>query len=741
MSKTALVCLALLLLVTAGTRSGRAQDHVPFDRPTPYVGLRPLTQEEQNQRESLRHYVFGLLCQREDRLLEALTAFEKAALLDPKAAPVQRVLIRLYLALEKGDEALTATSKALTLDPDDYETWYLQARQCRARGKTNEARAALEKARTCPGVKERPEAHFQICHDLGMFCESERNLEQAVAAFTEAAEAVAHPEHLLNFTPAARAELALRAAETYERIGRLYLQLRRPDPAVSAFRKAQSAHPDGAARLSFNLAQVCHELGRHEEALGHLDTYLKLQPQGTEAYEMKMGLLGRLNRQKELLPWLEQAAASDRYNVGLKLLLARQYVKGGQPAQAEKVYVELAEKGPAPEVYQALFRLYHNEPALGLGKILTTLDATFTVASNKDHPGQPVAAAQARGMLVALREDPPLAQELLQAAPQTEGKVTRFETFQVLAVLADKHRLYDQSERYYRLAVRRVGDEGRPLIYSGLLRALWKGNKFAEVAEVCREALRTAKDADCVVYHAELARALARLERFPDALKEADSAVQLASATDKLAMRHLRVRVLVQAREYVKAEAECLALLKEHTLPGEVLELRYLLSGVYSGAERYDQAEKQLKLCLKLDPDNATVNNDLGYIMAERNKNLDQAEAMVRRAIELDRKRRQDEPDNAAYIDSLGWVLYRKGDYTGARRELERATTLPDSEDPVIWDHLGDTYRQLGMAEQARHAWQRAAQFYERDRRGRMERRYNELRQKLQLLQSGRQPR
>ena len=73
---------------------------------------------------------------------------------------------------------------------------------------------------------------------------------------------------------------------------------------------------------------------------------------------------------------------------------------------------------------------------------------------------------------------------------------------------------------------------------------------------------------------------------------------------------------------------------------------------------------------------NATVNNDLGYIWADQNKNLAEAEARIRKAIELDRRSKKPGPfgagfganpaDNAAYVDSLGWVLYRKGD----RREL-----------------------------------------------------------------------
>jgi Flp pilus assembly protein TadD len=166
---------------------------------------------------------------------------------------------------------------------------------------------------------------------------------------------------------------------------------------------------------------------------------------------------------------------------------------------------------------------------------------------------------------------------------------------------------------------------------------------------------------------------------------------------------------------------------------------------VYSAARRLDKAEEQLTECLKLDPENATLNNDLGYIWADQNKNLDRAEGMIRKAIELERHSRKDplaapsgagkdEPDNAAYIDSLGWVLYRKGDVAAARRELERASQLPDGDDPVIWEHLGEVYLRLELRGEARAAFERAVHFYQRDRRGKMDGRSNELQQKLKLL-------
>src|SRR5262249_2173888 len=152
----------------------------------------------------------------------------------------------------------------------------------------------------------------------------------------------------------------------------------------------------------------------------------------------------------------------------------------------------------------------------------------------------------------------------------------------------------------------------------------------------------------------------------------------------------------------------------------------YLLSNIYSAAKQQAKAEEQLVVILTLDPDSATVNNDLGYLWADQGKNLEAAEKMIRKALDLDRSQRRRNPnltpdedrDNAAYADGRGWVLFRRGQVDGARKELERATTLGDGDDPVIHDHLGDVYHRLDMHRESIRSWQRAIELYDQGVRG-----------------------
>jgi tetratricopeptide (TPR) repeat protein len=90
---------------------------------------------------------------------------------------------------------------------------------------------------------------------------------------------------------------------------------------------------------------------------------------------------------------------------------------------------------------------------------------------------------------------------------------------------------------------------------------------------------------------------------------------------------------------------------------------------------------------IEINGDHANALNYLGYTYADLGKNLDEAEALVRRALEL-------RPDDGYITDSLGWVFYKKGNYEEALKWLLKASELvPD--DPIINEHVGDAYLKL----------------------------------------------
>jgi tetratricopeptide (TPR) repeat protein len=129
--------------------------------------------------------------------------------------------------------------------------------------------------------------------------------------------------------------------------------------------------------------------------------------------------------------------------------------------------------------------------------------------------------------------------------------------------------------------------------------------------------------------------------------------------------------------------------------------LIYYFRGIcFERAKKWERAEEDLKMALKLYPDQPHVLNYLGYSWVDQGVNLDEGMRMIRRAVEQ-------RPDDGYIVDSLGWAYYRLGNYDEAVRHLERAVELkPD--DPTINDHLGDAYWKTGRTLEAHFQWSHA---------------------------------
>jgi tetratricopeptide (TPR) repeat protein len=739
-------CIRFILLsalILCGSWQAAQAQMTWHERPTIYKSA-PLSRHEIDRREALLQFALGLVCEREDRLVEAVQAFEKSARLDATQADVFKALVPFYVALDRPADALNANRKVLELNPTDFEAYYMCARLLKSQGKADEARDILRRGLVVPQIKDQPAAAQPMYFLLGNLLESANDYAGAADAYSKAAAILDHPESIIESLSVKRELLTLRAAELYERIGKMYVQARRFDDAIAAFEQAQKRFPDGAARLNFNLAHVCLERGEHGKALAYVDGYLRLQPQGMEAYELKIKLLQKLGKENEIIPWLEQASRADSFNMGLKLLLAKTYASHSQGQQAETIFVDLVGKAPSAEAYRGLLYAYDQDQRTGKLKALRLLNDTLGKIS-LDQPVSAQDATRAQALIDAIKDDGDLAKSLVKTAfTAVDGGVDlRFKTVQVLAALADRHRRFVEAERFYRTGLRQATGPSEALLYSGLLRVLWRERKYDSIVELCRQGLNHARFTNLSLFRGELARALARLGQVDQALAEVDRGLQAAADPDRFNFRMLRVRILTMADRFDRAEAECLAMLKEFQKPAETMETRYLLSGVYSAARNLPKAEEQLTLILRADPNNATANNDLGYLWADQNKNLKQAETMIRKAIELDREQRKtsgstNDKDNAAYVDSLGWVLFRLGQHDAAIRELERAASLPDGEDPTIWEHLGDVYHRLNQFDRARRAWEHALRLYESEKTRKMDHRYQELQRRYRLLEAGR---
>jgi tetratricopeptide (TPR) repeat protein len=126
----------------------------------------------------------------------------------------------------------------------------------------------------------------------------------------------------------------------------------------------------------------------------------------------------------------------------------------------------------------------------------------------------------------------------------------------------------------------------------------------------------------------------------------------------------------------------------------------FLLGAAYERSGKRDQAVAEFRRLIGTDPEYHAALNYLGYMFAEQGEHLDEAKVMVEKAVAL-------EPDNGAYVDSLGWVYFRLGRFEDARLTLERAAHL-EIADGTVQEHLGDVYGAMGQPDRAGEAYRRA---------------------------------
>ena len=123
----------------------------------------------------------------------------------------------------------------------------------------------------------------------------------------------------------------------------------------------------------------------------------------------------------------------------------------------------------------------------------------------------------------------------------------------------------------------------------------------------------------------------------------------------------------------------------------------------YERIDQWPDAEADFRRALELQPEQPLVLNYLGYTLVEKDLNIDEARDMIERAVAGD-------PDNGYITDSLGWVLYKIGEFEAAVPHMERAAELLPT-DPIINDHLGDVYWSVGRKTEAVFQWKRALSF------------------------------
>jgi tetratricopeptide (TPR) repeat protein len=368
----------------------------------------------------------------------------------------------------------------------------------------------------------------------------------------------------------------------------------------------------------------------------------------------------------------------------------------------------------------------------------------------------------------ALLEDRPGTKKLIDEglAMLKDKKSMSYNAALVLALVAGEMKDLKASEAFFRVCMAQAAklQSTKKIIesYGGLIDLFSENKKYPESARVCQELLELKTDdgkpREYLIWvpsknfrgdgfepldsydpargikpivHRMLIESIVKQGKFEQALKMVDN---LIKKTKHWKERALRGQVLTEAgkvADAVKVYEQVIDQIgKDEKLEPEDRETyqkryRYLLSNLFVDLKQIDKASEYLQTLLAKHPDDPGFNNDLGYIWADHDMKLPEAEKLIRKALELDRKRRKADPtlkaeqdsDNGAYLDSLGWVLFKQKKYKEAKEALIEAVKDKKSQHIEIYDHLGDVHMALGEREAAIAAWKKGIEVVGEGRR------------------------
>ena len=313
----------------------------------------------------------------------------------------------------------------------------------------------------------------------------------------------------------------------------------------------------------------------------------------------------------------------------------------------------------------------------------------------------------------------------------------------IVARLAHFTRQYDVAEPFYEhlieVATKLKSGDKMVNAYSGLVDVYFASKKYALASETCEKFMDLVEPVEVVerqlLFYERLAHAKAKEEKFDEALKIADELIGLnkngaaffLQTKGAILREQGKLPAAIEAYNESLDKIDANKILKQEEKDEFKDDTRYILTGLYIDNKEVDKAAKQLQTLIKRHPDNATYKNDLGFFWCDNDLNLDESEKLIKEAIDLDKKEKEQEKKdgkidkvvpNAAYLDSLGWVLFKQKKYKEALEPLKLASA--DADDGAhleIWDHLADCYMALGQKKDAIATWEKGLKYEDLSKR------------------------
>ncbi|HEY0156770.1 MAG TPA: tetratricopeptide repeat protein [Thermoanaerobaculia bacterium] len=443
--------------------------------------------------------------------------------------------------------------------------------------------------------------------------------------------------------------------------------------------------PDQRA-LNFNYAQVLTTLGRGDESRKYLERTVAIDPTFGPAVMQLLDIYQQQNEWRRAAEVLEPIVADDPTSVEMRRQQAYFYLRAGDARAARDRFRTLVAADPKDA--RSLFYLAE---ALNDLEEYTEAEKIFRQLLATDPGDADLIASFALSLSGQKKWD-----EATRAFTQLLGLSGLPDN---LAALARTQLAYiDVQKGNYAAAVETARnvftfrDKPNPQAINIALEALKKEKKHADTVTLLEPLVQ--KFPDDPFLNA----------RFVESLVRAGDAARAREHANTQAKRGTRNAIAI-AEAYMQAEdtPAAIALIRSSIAARpDDLDLQFQLGSVLERADDRKASEAVFLKILEQNPDHAPSLNYLGYMWAESGTNLQRAEEMLTRAV-------GQEPENGAYVDSLGWVYFRLGNLELAEKYLTDATRLLPR-DATIHEHLGDVLAKRGDMQRALKSYRTAVE-------------------------------
>ncbi|HYM09615.1 MAG TPA: tetratricopeptide repeat protein [Bryobacterales bacterium] len=493
-------------------------------------------------------------------------------------------------------------------------------------------------------------------------------------------------------------EIDPKDTESYLHLSNLYRVGHDSVKAEAALKKVLEIDPHNEEALT-DLAAVYSEIGDTNGAIDMLSRVSQKRPNSRllaalgAAYE-------QANQNDKAIEALEKAVQLDHSNMDARRALGRNLLLAEQWDKALAQYETLAKADPQdPQNYLRLSQIYRQKRQFDKARAALEKAAALSPSEMIEVPYNEVLLLESEGKL-----DQAIAamQKLIDSTAKPAGtdytpreRSNRAFFYEKLGLLERSRENYPAAEKAFhamaeadpesasRASIQLIesyrGDRDFKRALSESEAAFKKFPKDRSVALVRASVLADAGDAK---QGAQILRGL--MKNTPD---DRDLLLALSQVLEKGKMFTEAEQAVEKARSYA-------------TTPEQKRGVYFTMGSLLERQKKYDEAEKQFRQVLVIDPNDASTLNYLGYMLADQNVRLDEAYNMIKKAVEI-------EPDNGAYLDSLGWVYYRQNKLDLAEELLLRAVQKTER-DPTVHEHLGDVYFAAGKLRLAHDQWQRS---------------------------------